>query len=137
MKIDIEKLMYIVFDEFDYYTTYKTYRITHPEPIHYDEYKKWQNEYSRIYQSYEAASDKVYDIRDLFNMNTDKLYIAARAYRKWQEKTHFEKCMPDKMAKKIGDWIFETESKTHFDIEEEDYSKRYRHAKECYCEYVC
>lgn len=94
MKIDIDKMISLVWDEWE---ADREYRMCKPE------------EKDRKYLYYHSSEECLYALKLVFKMNEsqiDRMYTAARAFRKWSEKHEWQISMKPEMARQIGEWIF-------------------------------
>lgn len=107
-KVNIETLMDYVQQEIDAYADYheKARNLCRGGSDDYARRKKalqYAEEYSR------NTRDSVMAITEVLGMNADqvaRMYIAGRATRKWHEKTHWEKLIPEGTKKRIERYIF-------------------------------
>lgn len=107
-KFDTEKLMDVVTEEND---NYFEYRRKAAEPYDctrttYKEYQKGINEKYDYFKRAECATQAIIDVLKFDNEQTKRLYIAARAVRRWNVRTNYEFLIPDGMKKQIERFLF-------------------------------
>ncbi|MCM1237236.1 MAG: hypothetical protein NC489_44780 [Ruminococcus flavefaciens] len=108
MKIDVERLMDLVEEENQAYVDYhmKSQSLHKGDWDKYGERKK-ELEYAR--HSHDRAEDATRAVIEVFGLDKDqiaRLYIAARAARRWRERTRWEKLIPAGMQEQIRRFIF-------------------------------
>lgn len=121
INIDIERLIDAVEEENSTYSDYchnaKTlYNGPFEELGKRKDHLKYANEY------HDKAQTVVWTLIEVFNINTDKeaqarLYIAARAVRRWRIATNWERLIPDTMQEQIRNFIFGKPAAPNFTCE--------------------
>ena len=139
MRINLDEIFRIMSDEAYEEERYRLYIKKKPKINKYkkyDEYARDMEEWKRqLDRHWERASKyTVNDIISIFFDNYDdympkRLYIAWRAVNRYEIRTC--KCISAAMTRKLGDFIFNTESKTHYDMDD----NKWRWNEEFYCEY--
>ncbi len=109
MKINIERLLDSVTE---YYAAYGEYARVTTNHISAD-----NDKLNYLFRQETETLHNVLDICDILVLNNDqkdRLYKAAKVYRRWQEKTGYENFMPEKMVDQFYKYIFEVESKRRY-----------------------
>ena len=87
-----------------------------------EKYNKWINDLDYRYKDNKeayAALDAMFTLLGITDERQKRAYASARALRKWYKRTRWTKNPDRRMFVKIGDWIFSTESRDHYDRYEE------------------
>ena len=107
LNIDLDS-MFNTIENADWYT--ERYNVTlKKEPKGYEARRKWEYDCHYYYKESCRADEGVYGIVEIFNMHHDtqrRMRIAARAKRKWEQKTHYERLLTNKMKEQFANFIF-------------------------------
>ena len=131
MRINIEALLNIM----DVVCEAEKEEILCVKRKHKTEYNKWKKEYMYYSGELNKASEGEYAIFEVLNITretAERARIARRAWKKWYERTQWQKCATDEMIKQLGDWIFAEKSEEHYDMFED----KHRFTKEVYAEFT-
>lgn len=108
IKINIERLIDAVESEHNAYSDYReaSRNLYNGE---FDELPKRRKhlEYCNNYHNREqSAVSAITEVLDFNKEQLERLYIAARAVKRWRVRTNYEKLIPDSMAEQIKKFIF-------------------------------
>lgn len=105
MKINIERLIDAELEEMDSYNEYAYFSIHRFEK--YPDNKKRNEKMMVLYRANMEAQWQIRAIMEVLNSTEwKKLYIAARAIKKWRERTNYDYLMSEEMCEAIGKFIF-------------------------------
>ena len=109
MKIDIERLIDAELEEMDAYEAYTTSckRKIDWGKVTTDELRKWREEKDFRYHDQVRTQWQMIAIMEVLDCKHWKeLYSAARAVRKWREKTNYERFLNEETQVKLKEFIF-------------------------------
>lgn len=67
-----------------------------------DAYRKAApEERERLFYKHHSARQQLWTLRNILGISTDALIAVEKAARKWQERTNWEKCLPEKTAERL------------------------------------
>lgn len=144
MRINIEALLTIMDAaceaEKDYQLCVKRKPVWGCEPyVEYSDKKdKWWRDYEYVSHEANKTSESEYAIFEVLNITREtatRARIARRAWKRWYERTQWQKCATDEMMKKLGDWIFAEKSEEHYDMFAE-IGDKHRFTREVYAEFT-
>ncbi len=105
MRIDIERLIDAEIEEMDAENSY--FHFGKKKYDWFPEYEKRHERFTTLYHDSNHARWQIVTIMEILQCREWKnLYIAARAVKKWRERTEYSRVMPQSMQDQIGKFIF-------------------------------
>lgn len=110
-KMNMERLIDITIECMDstneYFHASKKYYKSHGHGVHMENLRTAEEKHiGYCYHRESADSEKITAIAEILDLDINKLYTAARAARKWYEKTEYQYCLKSEMLKQFEQYIF-------------------------------
>lgn len=108
IKINIERLMDVVEEENSSYFDY----CYHSKNLYKGDFKEWDKRkkcISYFNQCHDRAQSAVMAVMEIFCMDAEqqkRVYICARAVRRWRIRTNYEFFIPESMQEQMRQFIF-------------------------------
>lgn len=109
LKIDVERLIDLVGEEHDTYLDYRHKAAKLYSGGTYEDLKKREKALESAYHYNKRAEDALQAIVDVFRLDGEqrgRLYIAARAVKRWRIRTDWAWLIPETMQGQIERFIF-------------------------------
>ena len=110
IEVNIDNLLDTVMNADSEYQEYRHSIARYGKPINLDRLENNEERHiAYYYRSSESSRDQVYTIRNIFRMDGEtegRMYIAARAARRWYERTEWQRFLPEDLQERLGNFIF-------------------------------